>query len=126
MAAISWALAGLSQALAAFGIRVRLIEPGSYDTDWGGSSASHATPLPAYDAVRKQAAEQRALRVASPRKPETTRQAILQVVDARRPPLRIFFGDGPLAIATADYESRLATWQVAEEGPCGNRCVRSG
>jgi hypothetical protein len=25
-------------------------------------------------------------------------------------PLRIFFGTAPLAIATKDYESRLATW----------------
>jgi hypothetical protein len=35
---------------------------------------------------------------------------VLQIVDATDPPLRVFFGDGPLALATADYESRLATW----------------
>jgi NAD(P)-dependent dehydrogenase (short-subunit alcohol dehydrogenase family) len=113
--ASKWALEGLSQALAqevtGFGIKVTLIEPAAYDTDWSGSSARHATPLPAYDPVRKQAAEQRAGRVASPGKPEATRLAILQVVDAERPPLRVFFGKGPLGIATADYESRLATWR---------------
>lgn len=27
------------------------------------------------------------------------------------PPLRIFFGDGPLTLATRDYESRLAEWR---------------
>ncbi|MGH3764071.1 MAG: SDR family oxidoreductase [Pseudonocardiaceae bacterium] len=117
--ASKWALEGLSQALAqevaAFGITVTLIEPGAYDTDWGGSSASHANPLPAYDAVRKQAAEQRVRRAASPGKPEATRQAILQVVDAQRPPLRVFFGKEPLAIATADYASRLATWREWEQ-----------
>ena len=43
-----------------------------------------------------------------------TRDAVLQLVDAEDPPLRIFFGDGPLAIATADYESRLATWREWE------------
>jgi hypothetical protein len=32
-------------------------------------------------------------------------------VDAENPPLRIFFGEAPLAIATKDYESRLATWR---------------
>jgi hypothetical protein len=32
-------------------------------------------------------------------------------VDADDPPLRIFFGDGPLSIVTADYESRLKTWR---------------
>ncbi len=29
----------LAQEVAAFGIRVTLIEPGGYATDWGGSSA---------------------------------------------------------------------------------------
>jgi hypothetical protein len=28
--------------------------------------------------------------------------------------LRIFFGDGPLAIAEADYASRLALWKEWE------------
>ena len=79
-----------------------LIEPGG-DTDWGGPSAKRATPLPAYDAIRKQVAEQRARRVASPGKPEATRKAILQVVDAERPPLRVFFGNG----ATRHRHGRL-------------------
>jgi len=39
-----------------------------------------------------------------------TREAILRVVDADEPPLRVFFGAAPLSIATADYESRLKTW----------------
>src|SRR6478672_3777619 len=56
--ASKWALEGLSQALAqeiaAFGIKVTLIEPGGYSTDWAGSSAGHATPLPVYDALREQ------------------------------------------------------------------------
>jgi len=30
------------------------------------------------------------------------------VVDADKPPLRIFFGKTPIEIATKDYESRLA------------------
>jgi len=110
-----WALEGISQALAQevalFGIKVTLVEPGAYSTDWGGSSAKHATPSPAYEKVREIAAEGRRKRVAKPGVPAATRSAILKIVDAENPPLRIFFGDGPLAIATKDYESRLATWQ---------------
>jgi len=113
-----WALEGFSQALAqevaAFGVHVTLVEPAAYSTDWGGSSAKHATSLPAYDGVREQAAAARAKRVSAPGDPEASRAAILKVVDAEKPPLRIFFGDGPLAIATADYESRLAEWREWE------------
>jgi NAD(P)-dependent dehydrogenase (short-subunit alcohol dehydrogenase family) len=116
--ASKWALEGMSQALAAevapLGVRVTLVEPAAYSTDWGGSSAAHATPLEAYEGVRTEAAAQRAKRVAAPGDPVATRAAILRVVDAERPPLRVFFGDGPLAIATADYESRLAEWREWE------------
>jgi len=116
--ASKWALEGFSQSLAAevadFGIKVTLIEPGAFGTDWGGSSAKHATPDPAYDAYREKAAEQRRSRVGNSGDPVATREAVLAVVDAENPPLRIFFGDGPLAMATRDYESRLATWREWE------------
>jgi hypothetical protein len=32
------------------------------------------------------------------------------VVDADKPPLRIFFGKTPIEVATNDYESRLSVW----------------
>jgi len=99
----------LAQEVAAFGIKVTLIEPGGYSTDWGGSSAKHATALPAYDGVREQAAN-RPSRRGTPGDPVATRAAVLTLVDSDEPPLRVFFGETPLAIATADYESRLATW----------------
>jgi NAD(P)-dependent dehydrogenase (short-subunit alcohol dehydrogenase family) len=113
--ASKWALEGFSQALAqevrAFGIRVTLVEPGGYDTDWGGSSAAHSEPLPAYDTLRKVVAAGR--KAASGRRgdPVATRGAILKLVDAEKPPLRIFFGEAPLGMAKADYAARLATWE---------------
>ncbi len=113
--ASKWALEGISQALAqevaGFGIKVTLVEPGGYSTDWGGASARHASPIAAYDGVREAAAN-RPSRRGTPGDPVATRAAILQVVDADEPPLRIFFGEAPLAIATADYEQRLATWNT--------------
>jgi NAD(P)-dependent dehydrogenase (short-subunit alcohol dehydrogenase family) len=111
--ASKWALEGLSQSLAqevaGFGIKVTLIEPGGYSTDWGGSSAKHASELPAYDEIRAQAVTWRATR-GTPGDPVATRDAVLTLVDSDNPPLRVFFGEAPLAIAAADYESRLATW----------------
>src|ERR1700735_1861976 len=68
--ASKWALEGFSQSLAqevaAFGVKVTLIEPAGYSTDWSGSSAQHSTPLAAYDRVREEAARARAESVAAP------------------------------------------------------------
>ncbi len=112
--ASKWALEGFSQSLAqeveGFGIKVTLIEPGGYSTDWSGSSATRSTPIDAYDGVRE-AADDRPSRRGTPGDPEATREAVLKVVDAENPPLRVFFGEAPLGIAKADYESRLATWE---------------
>jgi NAD(P)-dependent dehydrogenase (short-subunit alcohol dehydrogenase family) len=114
--ASKFALEGFSQALAkeveAFGIHVTLVEPGGFDTDWAGPSARHATQHPDYAQVREAAAEARAKRVGTPGDPVASAQAILKVVDAPEPPLRVFFGSQPLQIAKADYEERLATWEA--------------
>ncbi len=110
--ASKWALEGFSQALsqevADFGINVTLVEPGGFSTDWSGPSSIHSEENPAYAEVREARNSTRA--AASAGDPTATRGAILKVVDADKPPLRIFFGKAPLGIATADYESRLATW----------------
>jgi NAD(P)-dependent dehydrogenase (short-subunit alcohol dehydrogenase family) len=114
--ASKWALEGISQSLALevapYGIKVTVIEPGGFATDWGGSSARHAAPQPAYEHVREQMRQRRG--AMNPGDPAASAAAVLKVVDAEHPPLRIFFGDGPLAIAEKDYASRLATWREWE------------
>jgi NAD(P)-dependent dehydrogenase (short-subunit alcohol dehydrogenase family) len=113
--ASKWALEGLSQALALevapFGIHVTLIEPGGFDTDWAGPSARHADRLPAYDELRAAVEAERSRRWANPGDPSASAAALLKVVDAEKPPLRVFFGASPLQTAKADYESRLRTWE---------------
>jgi NAD(P)-dependent dehydrogenase (short-subunit alcohol dehydrogenase family) len=111
--ASKWALEGFSQALAqeveGFGIHVTLIEPGGFSTDWGGSSARHADPLEAYQPMHDAAQQRRAGN--TPGDPTASAEAVLRIVDADEPPLRVFFGTAPLGIAERDYERRLATWR---------------
>jgi NAD(P)-dependent dehydrogenase (short-subunit alcohol dehydrogenase family) len=113
--ASKWALEGFSQALAqevqSFGIHVTLIEPGGFSTDWAGSSSKRAAPLPAYAEVHQDAERARSQRVATPGDPHASAAAVLKIVDAEKPPLRVFFGTLPIQLAKADYENRIKTWE---------------
>jgi NAD(P)-dependent dehydrogenase (short-subunit alcohol dehydrogenase family) len=113
--ASKWALEGISQSLAQevapFGIKVTLIEPGGFATDWAGSSSSTSEQLPAYAEYHEQVQEQRRKRVGTPGDPRASAAAVLELVDADEPPLRCFFGTAPLGIAKADYEQRLTMWE---------------
>lgn len=108
--ASKWALEGLTQSLAqevaGFGIHVTMIEPGAYSTNLS-SSATHSEENSAYSDFRK--AQHRTWE-GNIGEPTATRSAILKVVDAANPPLRIFLGKTSLGTLTRDYESRLATW----------------
>ncbi|MFJ2562662.1 MULTISPECIES: SDR family oxidoreductase [unclassified Streptomyces] len=110
--ASKWALEGFSEALAqevaGAGIKVTIVEPGGFSTDWAGSSATRATPNPAYDQVR----EAIAARFGDARyaDPADAGAALLQIVDADTPPLRVFFGTEPIEIVEPLYAQRLQTW----------------
>jgi NAD(P)-dependent dehydrogenase (short-subunit alcohol dehydrogenase family) len=111
--ASKWALEGFSQSLAAevasFGIKVTIIEPGGYATDWGGPSAKRAAQNSVYDAARAAIAAVRKNYV--PGDPDATAAAILKIVDADDPPLRIFLGSGGLPMTRAEYARRIETWE---------------
>jgi NAD(P)-dependent dehydrogenase (short-subunit alcohol dehydrogenase family) len=112
--ASKWGLEAFSQSLAGevgdFGIKVTIIEPGGYATDWGGQSAVQAEQLSVYDGVRA-ARQERFRTVSSPGDPEATGAAILEIVDAEQPPLRVFFGSAPITMIRPEYEQRIATWE---------------
>src|SRR6202795_332163 len=111
--ASKWGLEGFSQSLAAevagFGIKVTLVEPGGFATEWGGASAKRAAQMPVYDGARAAIASFRSNNI--PGDPEATGAAILKVVDAKDPPLRIFFGSGGLPMVRAEYARRIETWE---------------
>src|SRR5580704_7342737 len=111
--ASKWGLEGLSQALAAevkdLGIKVTIVEPGGFATEWGTTSAHRARQLPAYDAARASLATIRTASV--PGDPKATASALLRIVDADKPPLRVFFGDAGLPMAKSEYAERIATWE---------------
>ena len=110
--ASKWALEGfsdsLSQEVAGLGIKVTIVEPGGFSTDWGGSSAAHAELNPVYDKVREAMAAQ--FVDARYSDPANAGAALLQVVDAQNPPLRVFFGTQGMEIIEPLYAERLQTW----------------
>ncbi|MGQ4601453.1 oxidoreductase [Nocardia sp. R6R-6] len=122
--ASKWALEGLSDALAqevaSFGIKVTLVEPAGFATDWAGSSAVQSEPLAAYDGAREAVAA--AFAGGTIGDPTAAGPALLKIVDAENPPLRVFFGTTPLQIVPQVYAERLKTWDewsevsVAAEG----------
>ncbi|GAA0994351.1 SDR family oxidoreductase [Subtercola frigoramans] len=113
--ASKWALEGFSQSLAQevapFGIKVTLIEPGGFSTDWGGSSSVTSEPLADYAELHEAVVAARKQRLGVAGDPSASAAAVLKIVDAEEPPLRVFFGTAPLGIAKADYASRIETWE---------------
>ncbi|GBF08007.1 3-oxoacyl-ACP reductase [Deinococcus aerius] len=114
--ASKWALEGMSEALAqevaGQGIKVTLVEPGSYGTDWAGSSAQRSQPNPVYDGFRQAMAQRAGQSTAGD--PQAAAQALLKVVDSENPPLRILFGSQAFDIAQGLTQRRVQTWKEWE------------
>lgn len=114
--ATKWAVEALHEALAqevkAFGIKVTLVEPGAYATDFG-KSAKFADVLEPYADFRKQMMAR--LATLERGDPQATAEAILKLVDAENPPLRLGLGTSILPRARAAYAERIATWEAWEE-----------
>jgi NAD(P)-dependent dehydrogenase (short-subunit alcohol dehydrogenase family) len=114
--ATKWAVEAMHEALAqevrSFGIKVTLVEPGAYATDFG-KSAVIADALEPYAEFRKQFLT----RLANIERgdPEATTEAVLKLVDTDDPPLRLGLGNSILPRARAAYAERLATWEAWEE-----------
>ncbi|MFC8436576.1 SDR family NAD(P)-dependent oxidoreductase [Streptomyces sp. NPDC057253] len=115
--ASKWALEGLTESLAqevaGQGIHVTLVEPGGFATDWAGDSAVWAEPQTPYDPLRAAMAAQRdSLPAGMIGDPKAAGPALLKIVDAEQPPLRVFFGAFPTQLVPDLYQSRLDTWEA--------------
>ncbi|MCF6525781.1 oxidoreductase [Streptomyces sp. JJ36] len=115
--ASKWALEAigetLAQEVAAFGIRVTLVEPGEFRTEWSAGSMVRATPMPEYDAVlaKRRHGLSGAYADLQPGDPRKAGEALLAVVDAEEPPLRLLLGNNAADLAPGVLRQRLAEWE---------------
>ena len=109
-----WAFEAIHESLAAevkpFGIKVTIIEPGAYATEFGSpDSVKFAAAMDVYGDFKKHFFA--GLKDMKRGDPNATPQALFQVVDAQNPPLRFNLGSHNLAWTRATYDERLATWE---------------
>lgn len=91
----------LSQELAPLGIKVLVVEPGPFRTDWAGRSANQAPQtIDAYTATAAARTEMiRGYSGKQPGDPVRAADAIVKAVEAQNPPLRLLLGKAALANA---------------------------
>src|SRR5471030_789152 len=106
--AMSEALAG---EVAAFGVKVTIIEPGHFATEFR-SSVQSAPVIEAYDPIRQ--AIRSSFKSGDVGDPLATAAAILEAVDANEPPLRLVLGSATIAKFRATYAARLSNWDKWE------------
>jgi NAD(P)-dependent dehydrogenase (short-subunit alcohol dehydrogenase family) len=115
--AVEGLIQSLAQEVAGFGIKVTLIEPGPFKTDFiSSTSLKNTRPIPAYDAARDQAA-----RMLTPEMfgdPKTTSGTILRVVDAEEPPIHVILGS-LLPLVKQVYAARIQSWKQWDDGSGG-------
>ena len=118
-AATKFAIEGMSEALALelkpFNIKVSLIEPGGFRTNFAGSALKVAPPMKEYDESLAKIREMyRTIDGKQPGDPEKAVQAMIALVDHPNPPFRLPMGEIALASIRAkfsQYEEDLNAWE---------------
>lgn len=117
--AAKWGVEGfsevLAQEMALIGVRVTIIEPGGFRTDFAGASTSLVEGRPEYDAVVGNAARmQREYDGRQPGDPARAARAILAIAAMPEPPLRLALGSDAVAAIERVERARLdelARWR---------------
>jgi NAD(P)-dependent dehydrogenase (short-subunit alcohol dehydrogenase family) len=123
--ATKFGLEGLSEALAQetapLGIKVLIVEPSGFRTDWAGRSANQTKrPIADYDDTA--GARLRMIRGYSgkqPGDPARAAAAIVQAVESPDPPLRLMLGKAALAAGRGKVEAMsrdFEAWAAVSEG----------
>ena len=121
--ASKWALEGFSETLRQevepFGIKVLMVEPSGFRTDWAGSSMDRAEPIDAYQRIEaiaeRRSAQQEDNNGSQPGNPDLAAQALLDTLDRDDPPFRLLLGNIAYDAAIDRYESRLEEFRAGEQ-----------
>jgi NAD(P)-dependent dehydrogenase (short-subunit alcohol dehydrogenase family) len=111
----------LSQEVAPLGIKVLIVEPSGFRTDWAGRSANETqNPIADYDATAgRNKGTIRGYSGAQPGDPKRAVAAIIRAVEAEDPPLRLLLGKAALAGARGKIEllkKDFEAWADVTEG----------
>jgi NAD(P)-dependent dehydrogenase (short-subunit alcohol dehydrogenase family) len=108
--ATKYAVDGLSEALykevSPLGIKVTIIAPSGFRTDWAGRSANDTKVFIAdyHATARKNMGDIRLSSGNQPGDPDRAAQAMIQIVESENPPLRLLLGAGALRGAKLKLE----------------------
>jgi NAD(P)-dependent dehydrogenase (short-subunit alcohol dehydrogenase family) len=123
--AAKFAVEGLSEVLAEgvrpLGIKVTLVEPSAFRTDWAGRSANEARAeiadyAPTAGAVRR---ELRKLSGKQPGDPARAASAIIQAVEAWNPPLHLLLGQEALRLGREKLDALRRDFDAWEKVTVG-------
>jgi NAD(P)-dependent dehydrogenase (short-subunit alcohol dehydrogenase family) len=108
-----WALEAASEALAAevrpLGLRVLIVEPGSFRTEFGGARLHESPEIAAYaETAGKNRAYITGVDGTQPGDPRKAAEAILATLDAPDPPLRLALGEDAVEAIGAGLDARRA------------------
>jgi NADP-dependent 3-hydroxy acid dehydrogenase YdfG len=111
----------LSQEVAPLGIKVLIVEPSGFRTDWAGRSANETRhPIADYDATAgRNKGAIRGYSGAQPGDPKRAVAAIIKAVEAKNPPLRLLLGKAALAGGRSKIEmlkKDFDAWAEVTEG----------
>jgi NAD(P)-dependent dehydrogenase (short-subunit alcohol dehydrogenase family) len=116
-----FALEGISESLgkelAPFGIHVTALAPGQFRTNWAGRSMDRtARSISDYDAVMDPIRAARQAKSGNqPGDPDKAAQALLRLVEAEKPPTRLFLGEDALGLVMQKLDqmrTEIAAWEA--------------